>query len=214
VPPVKAFDDETDRAMMARSIELSRIAVSEGEYPFGSVIALEGRIIAEAINSTVKEGDVSRHAEVIALSLAQKSLPRHELARATLYSTVEPCTMCSYCIREARIGRVVYSLSSPIMDGLSKWNILRDREISSRLPIFGPAPEVVSGVLSREVRQVWRCWNPLAWEVMRLTGILTKTALHEEDVEVQAADRPAPWQRMTFAFMRLTHARSIGTRGA
>ncbi|MGO9484643.1 MAG: nucleoside deaminase [Rhodomicrobium sp.] len=211
---MKALDDAADRAMMARCIELTRIAVREGEYPFGSVIAVEGRIVAEAINSTVREGDVSRHAEVTALSLAQKSLARHELARATLYTSVEPCAMCSYCIREARICRVVYSLSSPIMGGHSKWNILRDREISSRIPIFGPAPEVVSGVLSREVRQVWQSWNPLAWEYMRLTGILTETAPYKEDIEAQAADRPTPWQRMTFAFMRLAHARSIWTRRA
>lgn len=207
-----AFDDAADEAMMARCIELSRIAMSEGEYPFGSVIAIGGRIVAEAINSAVREGDVSRHAEVIALSLAQKSFARHELAHATLYSTVEPCAMCSYCIREARVGRVVYSLSSPIMGGLSKWNVLRDREISNRLPIFGPAPEVVSGVLSRNVRQVWQTWNPLAWEIIYQAGILTASAPHQDGVKVLEADPPTPWQRMTFAFMRLTHARWGWTR--
>jgi tRNA(adenine34) deaminase len=194
--------------MMARCIEISRAAIREGEYPFGSVIAVDGRIVAEAANRTVKESDVSRHAEVIALSQAQKALSRSEFARATLYSNVEPCAMCSYCIREAWVGRVVYALRSPIMGGVSKWNILRDTEIARRIPVFGPAPEVVIGVLSREVQQVWRAWNPLAWQVMQMAEILTAEDARGQGVKVLAADRPPAWQRMVFALTRLAHTRS------
>jgi Cytidine and deoxycytidylate deaminase zinc-binding region len=68
--------EATDRAMMSRCIELSRIAVSEGEYPFGTVIALDGRVVAEAINRNIRDGDVTRHAEVIALSRMQKAISR------------------------------------------------------------------------------------------------------------------------------------------
>ena len=204
------MEDPADRAMMARCAELSRTAVNEGEYPFGSLIAIDGRIVAEAINRTVAEGDVSRHAEVIVLSQAQKRFAKHELAQATLYSTVEPCAMCSYCIREAWIGRVVYALNSPIMGGLSKWNILRDKEISNRIPIFGPAPEVVSGVLSAEVRNVWQSWNPLAWEFMHAAGILTAAAAPKEGIEVMPAHRHTPWQRMSLTFMRL-RAKAVWT---
>src|SRR3978361_676510 len=100
-----------DRKMMERCIELSRAAVSKGEYPFGTVIALDGKIVAEAINSTIRDDDVSRHAEVIALAEAQKAIGREQLYRYTLYTNIEPCAMCSYCIREARIGRVAYALS-------------------------------------------------------------------------------------------------------
>ncbi len=58
----------TDKAMMTRCIELSRIAVSKGEYPFGTVIALDGQIAAEGINSTIRDGEVTRHAEIICTS--------------------------------------------------------------------------------------------------------------------------------------------------
>src|ERR1700704_1157606 len=109
--------ETTDKAMMTRCIELSRIAVSKGEYPFGTVIALDGHVVAEAINRTIREGDVTRHAEVIALSYAQKTIGRAQLRRCKLYSNIEPCAMCSYCIREAWISRVVYALGSPVMGG-------------------------------------------------------------------------------------------------
>jgi tRNA(adenine34) deaminase len=202
------MSDLVDRGMMARCIELSRAAIREGEYPFGSVVALGGEIVAEAINSAKRDGDVSRHAEVIALALARKKLAPHEMARATLYSNVEPCAMCSYCIREAWIGRVVFALKSPVMGGVSKWNILRDAGIASRVPVFGPAPEVVAGLLAGEAQQVWREWNPLAWQVIQMGEILTAQDTAGGGVEMLPADRPSVWQRAAIALTRLARPRA------
>jgi tRNA(adenine34) deaminase len=178
----------TDKAMMARCIELSRIAVSKGEYPFATIVALDGQIVGQAINRTIRERDVTRHAEVIALSHAQKAIGRDRLRRYTLYTNIEPCAMCSYCIREAGISRVVYALDSPVMGGLSKWNILRDDGMSRRMPeIFGAVPEVVSGVLSHEAQQAWRDWNPLAWEMIKLRGLLTEPRAQGNHIRVRQA---------------------------
>ena len=195
--------EATHKAMMGRCIELSRIAVSQGEYAFGTVIALNGQIVTEAINSTVRDGDVSRHAEVIALSEAQKTIGREQLYRCTLYSNVEPCAMCSYCIREARVGRVAYALSSPVMGGLSKWNILRDAEMSARIPqIFGAVPEVVSGVMLHEAQQAWHDWNPVAWQMIKLRGLLTDPCMHEKLVQMQPAHNPSMWHYLQRLFAR------------
>jgi tRNA(adenine34) deaminase len=189
--------------MMARCIELSRIAVSKGEYPFGTVIALDGQIVAEATNRTVRENDVTRHAEVIALSEAQKAIGRERLARYTLYSNVEPCAMCSYCIREAQVGRVVYALRSPVMGGLSKWNILRDDGMSDRLPqIFGAVPEVVSGILLHEAQQAWREWNPLAWQMIKLRGLLTEPHAHDGHIHAQPAHGRSLWHHLQVLLAR------------
>jgi tRNA(adenine34) deaminase len=167
----------TDLAMMRRCIALSRAAIREGEYPFATIVALDGKVVAEAINRAVRDGDVSRHAEVIALSQAQKMLDRKQLRRATLYTNVEPCAMCSFCAREAQVGRVVYAIGSPVMGGSSKWNILRDEDVTDRLPqIFGSVPEVVSGLLNQEAEQVWREWNPAAWHMIKRLGFMTDPA--------------------------------------
>lgn len=198
----------TDKAMMTRCIELSRMAASEGEYPFGTVIALDGEIVAEAVNRTIRDGDVTRHAEVIALSAVQKAFSRQTLRHATLYSNVEPCAMCCYCIREAWIGRVVYALSSPAMGGVSKWNILRDSHLSSCVPIFGPAPEVISGMVLAEVQEAWREWNPLAWEFVKLRGVLTAPEIQEDKVTVLTAQGRSFWQHVIFAFIGLASKRT------
>jgi tRNA(adenine34) deaminase len=177
VASIQKTTDPIDVAMMRRCIELSRAAIREGEYPFATVIAVDGKIVAEAINAAIRERDVSRHAEVIALSQAQKMLGRKGLRAATLYTNVEPCAMCSFCLREAQVGRVVFAIGSPVMGGVSKWNILRDDDMTDRLPqIFGVVPEVVSGLLNRDAEEVWRDWNPAAWQMIKRLGFMTDPA--------------------------------------
>jgi tRNA(adenine34) deaminase len=199
--------EATDRATMSRCIELSRIAVSEGEYPFGTVIALDGRVVAEAVNRNIRDSDVTRHAEVIALSGVQKALSREQLRRCTLYTNVEPCAMCSYCIREAWVGRVVYAIGSPVMGGLSKWNILRDDGISDIPQIFGAVPEVVSGVLVHEAQQVWREWNPLAWQMIKLRGLLTEPSTNGAHIHARPAHRRSLWHYLQVLLVRTRQPR-------
>ena len=166
----------------------------------------EGKILAEAINHTIRDGDVTRHAEVIALSQAQKAIGREQLRHCTLYTNIEPCAMCSYCIREAWIGRVVYALSSPVMGGFSKWNILRDDDMSGRMaPVFAAVPEVVSGVLAPEAQQAWRDWNPLAWHMIKLRGLLTDP--RPEPVQVRPAHSRSLMHYVQTLFERARPAR-------
>lgn len=162
-----AFDDE----MMERCIRLSATATCHRDLPIACVVARGAEVIAEAINQVRREGDVTRHAELVALSKAQEVLKRKDLSGCTLYTTVEPCPMCSFPIRETRISRVVYAISSPIMGGVSRWNILRDPALSKVMPeAFGPVPEVIGGLMSREAVQVWWKWNPIVWAVIRHRG--------------------------------------------
>ena len=64
-----------------------------------------------------------------------------------------------------------------IMGGFSRWDVLSDNSLSSKLPeVFGPAPEIVSGLLSQRAEQVWRDWNPLAWRFMRRRGCFGRAA--------------------------------------
>ena len=160
-----------DLQMMKRCLELAHRGAERGELPFGAMVVARGQVIAEATNCVSLESDVTRHAELVALSKAQKILKRKRLDDCTLYSIVEPCPMCSFPAREARIGRVVFALSSPVMGGYSKWDVLKNDELSGRLPeVFGPPPEIVSGVLSGQAERIWNQWNPLAWRFMKLRG--------------------------------------------
>jgi tRNA(adenine34) deaminase len=208
IPASGSSRETIDNAMMLRCVELSRIAVGKGEYPFGTVVAQNGEIVAEAINRTVRKRDVTSHAEVIALSQVQQTISREQLRHCTLYTNIEPCAMCSYCIREAWVGRVVYALGSPVMGGMSKWNILRDDEMSGRMPqIFGAVPEVVSGVRMLEAQQAWRDWSPVAWQMIKLRGLLTEPCAHDGRVHVRPARERSLWHVLQSLYERSGQAR-------
>jgi len=166
-----------DVRMMARCLELARSATGAGEFPFASLITKNGEIVVEAINRVAHDADITRHAELIAISEGQKRFGRGNLRDCTLYTIIEPCPMCSFAIREARVGRVVYALSSPLMGGASRWNVLGDEVLSAHMPeVFAPPPEVVAGVLGKQAAQVWRRWNPIIWGIIRLRGVFRASA--------------------------------------
>lgn len=171
-----------DVAMMQRCTELAAEAGRRGEFPFAALICEGDRVVVEATNEVARTGDVTRHAELVAVSAAQRLLGRKNLSGHTLYTNIEPCPMCSFPIRETRISRVVFAIRSPVMGGYSRWNVLRDTEISDVMPeAFGPVPEVVAGVGWREAQRVWWKFSPIAWMVLRQRGCfeLTEPALDE-----------------------------------
>ncbi|HEY6024176.1 MAG TPA: nucleoside deaminase [Pseudolabrys sp.] len=167
------IQSDIDVAMMQRCIRLSESATQQNELPFAALICRGEELVVERTNQVVQSADVTHHAELAAISQAQKILRRADLSGCTLYTIVEPCAMCSFAVRETRIGRVVFSISSPVMGGLSKWNVLRDTELSHTMPeVFGPAPEIVAGLLRGNAEKVWQAWNPLFWAVIKNRGYL------------------------------------------
>ena len=92
---------DPDASYLRRAIEMSRVARTRGNRPFGAVIAsADGRVLAEVINSNVESGDCTAHAEVNALREATPKFPRDLLAGATMYASGEPCVMCAGADRQ------------------------------------------------------------------------------------------------------------------
>lgn len=90
-----------------RCYQLAEIAKTQGESPVGSLVVLNEEIIGEGIEKSKQLGDVTRHAEVVAILEALKVTK--DLSQATIYSNVEPCTLCSYVIRHHKIKEVVFA---------------------------------------------------------------------------------------------------------
>jgi len=156
------------REMMARCIELSRTAVSKGELPFASVICKDGNVVAEATNQLSRDHDVTRHAELVAISTAQRILGRKRLTDCTLYANVEPCAMCSPPLRETGVSKVVFSIRSPLMGRYSRWNILGDDQLSTVMAGYiRKPPVVIAGLFMQEAEAVWHDWNPFIWRVIK-----------------------------------------------
>jgi tRNA(adenine34) deaminase len=162
--------EDLDHTMMRRCIACAREGVSAGEYPFACVIARGEEVVCTASNRTKRDGDVTRHAEMVAMTQAQRLLGRGALRDCTLYTTVEPCPMCSFAVRETRIGRVVFGVYSPLMGGHSRWDVLADLALSGRMgEVFAAPPQVRAGRRRPSppgLRQTMRRWSRLhlAWQ--------------------------------------------------
>jgi tRNA(adenine34) deaminase len=194
-----------DREMMTRCIALAVRSGREGEYPYGVVICRAGEVVAESINRVAHEHDVTRHAEVVAISQAQKTLGTVSLDDCVIYVSAEPCVYCSYAIRESRMGRLVSALRSPHMGGVSKWSVLTDEDLSRTMPeVFDPPPEIIAGFMAQEVVQDPLKWNPLVWGVIMERGLFVAGPLQRVNAREPELKPVRKLAHLAMAFLRRT----------
>ena len=91
---------------MQVAIEEARLGLAEGGIPIGSALVLDGEIVGRGHNRRVQRGSPILHAEMDCLENAGRLRPA-EYARATLYSTLSPCDMCSGTALLYKIPRIV-----------------------------------------------------------------------------------------------------------
>jgi tRNA(Arg) A34 adenosine deaminase TadA len=103
---------ERDEVFLRRSFAVARRALTDGNHPFGAILVdTNGNVLLEAENGYMPSHDGTAHAERLLATQACTTLGADVLAKATLYSSAEPCAMCAGAIYWAGIGRVVYGLS-------------------------------------------------------------------------------------------------------
>lgn len=88
------------------AVEEARLGLAEGGIPIGSVLVIDGAIVSRGHNRRVQRGSAILHAEMDCLENAGR-LTAADYRRATLYSTLSPCVMCSGAVLLYGIGRVV-----------------------------------------------------------------------------------------------------------
>lgn len=109
---------EQDAYFMEKAIELSELALSKGQAPFGAVVVnLEGEIVGSGHNTARVDLDVSAHGEVMAIRDACRRLGHYNLKGYTLYTSTEPCLACSVYITQLELGRVVYAAQGTDVPG-------------------------------------------------------------------------------------------------
>ena len=201
-----------DRLMMTYCIALSKQSGKAGEYPYAAVVCRDGAIVAESINRVVHDGDVTRHAEVVAIAQAQKALRSVSLDDCEIFVNAEPCAFCCYAIRESRIRRVVFGLNSPHMGGVSKWNVLADNDLNAAMPeVFAPPPEIVAGFMAKEAEEALIEWNPLIAEIIKqrgLFGAAPRVITRMPD----GADHPSSLRERLLRFLRRNFFDHFGRR--
>jgi tRNA(adenine34) deaminase len=98
-----------DLKWMHRAIELARQGAADPKGgPIGCVITRGGKVIGEGYNEAELRRDPTAHAEIVAMRRAGRNLQCSEFRDATLYTTLQPCGMCSMAVIWAKIGRIVH----------------------------------------------------------------------------------------------------------
>ena len=139
----KSQISQDDEKYMRLALVEAQKALAADEIPIGCVIVSQNQIIGRGHNLTETLSDVTAHAEIQAITAAAETLGGKYLPGATLYVTVEPCTMCAGAIGWAQISRIVYGAPDP------------KRGYATYAPrAFHPKATVTSGVLEAECREL------------------------------------------------------------
>ena len=137
-----------DETFMKKAIELSKLAVEHGNEPFGAVLVKNDQIVFTNENQIYTRHDPTFHGEagLIREFCAQTAIT--DLHEYTLYSSCEPCFMCSGAMVWVKLGRLVYGASNIDLE-----NILENEGCNCSKMVFDNAfwhPQVTEGVLREE----------------------------------------------------------------
>jgi len=127
---------------MKQALREANKALDADEVPIGAVIVMNDKIIARGYNQVETLNDSTAHAEIIALTSAFNFLGSKYLPEATLYVTIEPCTMCCGALYWSKIGRVVYGAEDSKHGGLSLHRSSKN--------LLHPKTKIVKNILAEE----------------------------------------------------------------
>lgn len=129
---------------MGLALEEAREALTHGDVPIGAVVVRDGEVLARARNERELRQDPTAHAEVLALRAASEATGEWRLSGATMFVTLEPCSMCAGALVLARVSRLVYGPQDMRAGAAySLYNIVGDPRLNHSL-------EVTTGVLEEE----------------------------------------------------------------
>jgi len=102
-----------DERLLRRAIELAAKARVGGNPPFGSLlVGPDGAVLVEEHNTVLSDGDISAHPELKLARWAARELDPATAAGTTMYTSCQPCGMCTGAIERSGLGRVVFALST------------------------------------------------------------------------------------------------------
>lgn len=113
------MSNEADLRLVRRTIALARLARNRGNHPFGALLAFGEDIVLEASNTTFTGHNPTHHAELNLVQRAFAELPPDVICRTTLYTSTEPCPMCTGAIFWAGIRKIVFSVSATRLGALT-----------------------------------------------------------------------------------------------
>jgi tRNA(adenine34) deaminase len=131
---------------MYQALQEAQHAFDEEEVPVGAVVVYGNKIIGRGYNQNIILKDPTAHAEMIAITAASNHLGSSRLEGCTLYSTLEPCLMCTGAILHSRVEKVIFATFDPKFGCCgSVYNHAEDGKFNHTIKVF-------SGLMENESR--------------------------------------------------------------
>lgn len=137
-----------DNYWMTQAIALANKAALIGEVPVGAIVILDNKIIGKGFNQPISTCDPTAHAEIIALRDAAKNINNYRICEASLYVTLEPCTMCAGAMIHSRIKRLIYGAAEP------KAGVINSQRNLLEAPYVNHKIAVVTDVCGNECSEI------------------------------------------------------------
>jgi tRNA(adenine34) deaminase len=131
----------SDEFFMKEALKEAQKAYKEDEVPIGAIVVYKNQIIGRGHNQTERLKDPTAHAEILAITAAANALSSWRLNDVIVYSTVEPCVMCSGALVLGRVKRIVFATRDTKFGGCgSVVNVVNEEKLNHQI-------EITEGVL-------------------------------------------------------------------
>ena len=128
---------------MKQAIDLAQKAYNLNDIPIGAVVVKNEKIIGKGYNQVKLLNDPTAHAEIIAITSAANTIKNWQLKDCEIFTTLEPCIMCSGAIINSRIKNIYFGAYDKKFGGCSSlYNICNDLRLKHRCGIKGGIMEI------------------------------------------------------------------------
>ncbi|MCM4169237.1 tRNA-specific adenosine deaminase [Arenibacter antarcticus] len=135
---------------MKQCIALAKTAMANENFPVGALVVQNNRVIGKASEAGKSSNDVTKHAEIEAIKDALKNTGSEKLEDCDLYTTHEPCIMCSYVIRHYRLRTVIYGTEGDQGGITSDLKVM----LTTNFLAWGKPPIIIGNILEQECKEL------------------------------------------------------------
>ena len=134
---------------MGEALEEARAAIARGERPHAAVAVLDEAMVARGHDRVLETDDPTAHAVIVALREAARRVGSARLRDVTIFSTVEPCSMCVGALLASDVEELVYAMPNRLEGAAGTCVQLAQH------PALGRRLKVVSGIRQDEVEELF-----------------------------------------------------------
>jgi len=119
----------------------------KGNPPVGALVVKEYKVLGIGIEAGKSSKDITKHAEIEAVKDALENSSKNNLSDCILYTTHEPCIMCSYVLRHYKLKTIIYGTEVAFVGGItSSLSVMK----TTQVPNWGNPPNIIRNILKRE----------------------------------------------------------------